>query len=33
MLIALHESGPDAVYPEMVPVFVEVVENILIQDK
>lgn len=31
MLIALHESGPDAVYPAMAPVFEEILQSVSIQ--
>lgn len=32
MLIALHETGPDAVYPAMVPVFEEILQSVSIAD-
>jgi hypothetical protein len=33
LLIALHESGPDAVYPALVPVFEEILQSVAIQDE
>jgi hypothetical protein len=33
MLITLHESGPDAVYPAMVAVFEEILQSVSIQGK
>lgn len=32
MLITLHESGPDAVYPALAPVFEEVLQSVMIAD-